>query len=318
MSKVRTLVLLVVLGFAATAAYLWFNPEPHGTQPASNRDPASSSQNSSTDPGGCIDRLHRDNPEIAETDRQMRQSMSVLGNWIFQPRESLDRTIIEPTAGGQFFLGLARGGLLLGRTSPVDDDEALSQLEEVMLKDPTNAAPVAFAAILADRKKDETRTRYYLNRLETTKRFDGYTLAISRELWAQVRTPSDMMAAFGLIAVLPVPDYALLARFFGDKAEGNLIGRMLIQDAIRRTDPMVDLDYHQLEYAAGRKILQTRGEGSNLATPQALAEKELAKNNSFARATMALEANCQISVLAPAVDYLKDHVKAYLAPEAAN
>jgi hypothetical protein len=321
---------ILILSLALVTLFVWrhLSPAANGKTPAKPLAPAvfpaaqfhspeaahpDLKARAKTDPDEaltkCWEKLHAQH-QTGSLHARLRSVLDpVVGTWYYSTeKEDLPFLRDEPSASGKFFLALEKANLLNGMTGDGDDGRALELLEEAARLDPENAAPYFFGAIIAERNGDHVKAVELADQAETAARFDSYLTSFTRALFSEVRTPSDLMDAYGIWGRAPIPDYGELRKFLVKFQRPHAAQQMAVA-ALKNPGPLMDIDWNGIEYAIAKSVLDTLGEGSGYpAYRDLLRERQAADALNASKVFEELEKTCDESSLIPYVRWLQDHL----------
>jgi hypothetical protein len=260
-----------------------------------------------SDDNRCWEKIFSQTRETADFRFKMESLLSsFMDDWFYRKDAPLPKTPIH-SSPNLFMLGLAQAGLLGGlhRDYVKSDALALEYLEEAATLDPTNSAPMIYAAIVAARLGLTSRSElYYRLALDRGKRFDSYVKKFANKVYSTVDNADDYLAAATILATVPIPEYTDLKPYL--KAPGGKkFAIQMLQDGLAMKEPVDLVDYIPIEYAIGRSAL---GDDPKYPTLKQIWDRHPASAESD-EITMALRENCEISSLEPAVAKLKERLK---------
>ena len=210
----------------------------------------------------------------------------------------------------KFLLALAKAGLLDGKSLKRDDEEALRLLGEVRALDPTNSAPLLYAAIIESARGHKERANELFRQARKSDVFDTYITTISKSLFSKVETPEDLIQAYSLWSTLPIPNYSALHKFLKDR-DGEMFAHQLTSVGLDNS-VLSDIEWIPLEYAIGRSLLQSYRQDQKLPTyPEILELKSAQSLVDGDRLYSELQTSCDSSALRPLVDTLKTRLALY-------
>lgn len=250
-------------------------------------------------------------PELSNQDFTATNSLGrLVGDWYFSKNPE---TPIEnaSTAEGKFILALARAGLLEGKKVQIDEDEALKLLSEVSELDPKNSAPFLYAAIIEDRRGNHKRSDEFFSQAQNSEMFDSYITTISKTIFSQVQTSSDLVQAYGMWSTLAIPDYLSLKKFL-KKHHGKKFVHQLLKNGLDPESIINDIEWFPLEYAVGKSLLDSM-EPENKLPPyrEMLKQKNDQSLVNADKLYSELQSTCDVSVLYPMVDLMRKRLSHY-------
>ncbi len=132
-----------------------------------------------------------------------------------------------------------------------------------------------------------------------------FTQAIYRE----VRSPADLIAAQGIWATSPVPNYRVLKKFLLERKQTQ-VGEQLLQDGLANQPSLLDLTWVPIEYAIGKSLLNTLGEGQSYPSYRDLQkQKEAQSLFSEDRTFSNLQGECDLNALDDEVRILRNYFR---------
>lgn len=229
---------------------------------------------------------------------------NLVGDWYFFKDDKISVENVS-SSEGKFILALARAGLLEGKKIQTDEEEALKLLSEVSEIDPKNSAPLLYAAIIENRRGHLERAKNLFAQAQKSELFDSYMTTISKSIFSQVRTPSDLVQAYEMWSTLPIPDYLALKGFLKER-DGKIFVRQLMKSGLDKESLINDIEWFPLEYAVGKSLLDTMNPKNKLPTYRDILKR---KNEQILvnadKLYSELQATCDISSLNPMVDLLR-------------
>lgn len=244
---------------------------------------------------------------LATENRLLRE---LIGEWYFS---NDDKTPVEntPAPEGKFILALARAGLLDGKKIQTNDDEAVKLLDEVSKADPKNSAPLLYAAIIESRRGDKDRAEKLFIQAQQSEIFDSYITTILKSIFSQVRTPSDLIQAYGIGSALAIPDYLSLKGFLKNR-DGGMFAHQLLKDGLDDNSILIDIEWSPLEYVVGKLLADTFEPNNRLPSYREIMRKKNAQSLITANMLNSeLESTCDISALYPMVDVIRNRLNHY-------
>ncbi len=250
----------------------------------------------------CWDRINKQTVESEQFKSGLLIRMgNIIEPWFYRKGVLLPERPIE-AAPSLFFAGLARAGLLEGRDEDEDIDKALALLKGAHELDPSNSAPLLFAAMIEMEHGDRQEAARLVELAEAgTTHFDSYVTTITKALKEVVRTPADYLSALSIAAAIPVPNYAGLKTLMQDY-DPTAIAEQLMRDTLEPRNRNELFDYVSLEYLAGRSLLQGTSLASAYPSVKEIWEKKGGVSFATDRVIKTLEANCDISALQPFIN----------------
>lgn len=234
-----------------------------------------------------------------------RAVASTVPGWVIN-REPPDMKPAN-TASSNFFTGLAHAGLLEdGKDGPKEKNlkEALEFLEQAHAMDPSNSAPLVYAALTAKEMGDEEKFKSLWAELEKTNRFDSFLKDAIYETFKHVQSPDDLIQASGIISTLPVPDYIALKKQF--KVTPNpAVAKQLMRDGLDQENTREFGDWIAIEYAIGYDGLPQEEKGKYPTFRGLFKKKQERDPNLLDRMLTELERSCDVEALWPMVYELK-------------
>lgn len=209
-----------------------------------------------------------------------------------------------------FFLALAKGGLLEGKTLALDEQQALLLLGQVAAVDPGNSAPLLFAAIIEGRLGNHVRKNELIHKASLCTHFDSYLKDFTFALFEGVKRPSDLLAAQEVWSAAPIPNYLQL-RYIIKEAKQYKIAEQLVQDGLRSDrERMENLSWIPIEYAIGKKLLKILGDNSSIPEYEDLLRTNI---NPLAetteRAVSELDSSCDLASVSNEVENIKKYLE---------
>lgn len=178
---------------------------------------------------------------------------TVVGPWYYSNQDLAPTQ--ENSVSGKFLLALGRSGLLTGKIIRKNIPEAIKLLNEVILEDPQNSAPRIFLAITLSKNGAQDKVQNILNQIETqTTFFNSYTLNFTKILFKQIKTPEDLMAAYGVWEHTALVNYDELGQFLKKHKLGK-VAEQLLADGLSEKKIAEDIDWLTIEYAIGKNVL---------------------------------------------------------------
>lgn len=228
----------------------------------------------------------------------------LVGEWYFA-EDSKTSAESAPFVEGKFMLALARAGLLDGREILTDEEEALKLLSEVSESDPKNSAPILYAAIIESRRGNSERAEELFAQAQKSEFFDSYITAISKSIFSRVRTPSDLLQAYGIWSTLPIPDYTALKGFLKER-DAKTFALQLIKSGLDDESLISEIEWFPLDYAVGKSLLDALNPKNTLPTYRDILKRKNEQNLvSVDKLYFELKSMCDISSLNPMVDLLQ-------------
>lgn len=234
----------------------------------------------------------------------------LIGEWYFS--ENAGKVIeAAPTFEGKFILALARAGLLDGAEIDLNNEEALRLLGEVSDLDQKNSAPLLYAAIIESRRGNQARAEELLNQARGSEFFDSYITNISKSIFSQVRTPSDLLAVYEVWSTLAVPNYIVLKNLLKGP-DTKFFSYQLMSKGIDDKSAINEIEWLPIEYAVGKSLLDSVEPQNKLPTYREIVNRKnkLSEVN-VERIFSQLNSSCDISSLVPMVHQLQSHLIHY-------
>lgn len=182
-----------------------------------------------------------------------------VGPWFYNSEEkSIPEE--ETSIGGLFLLALAKSDLIYPSTKiNLNYDESLEILHYLNKEDPTNSAPLVFAAEIQRRLGNLESMKLLLEKALSTERFDTYQSHLSQIIFDQVETPNELVAAINLNSKLPIILISSLKETLISPVYAPLAYQMM-ESAL---DPIHDIDpshfAESFQYNVGDIILKKMG-----------------------------------------------------------
>lgn len=252
---------------------------------------------------------YQTNPDYLASSRQHLNE--VVGDWYYTSGNiRYDKNIEESSPQGKFFLALANADLLAGAKIEPDENTALLLLEQVAAIDPQNSAPYLYAAIIESRRGNRERAKELLKGASQSTHFDSYIKDFTFALFDGVKTPSDLLAAQDVWSRAPVPNYIALRAIINESKYAN-IAEQLVQDGLRvDRERITDLSWSPIEYAVGKKLLDSYGARTNIPEYRELLLKSpstLKENGE--RAVSKLDSSCDLESIEDEVAAVRSYVE---------
>lgn len=198
--------------------------------------------------------------------KQNRENLKIIvGDWFFDSKAATTKPI-ETSASGKFFVALAESGYLSGLALERNDEDALRLLDEVHKMEPTNSAPLLYAAAIESRSGNLVRADELLELARNTHKFDAYNVTVAQAIYSGVRNSSDLIQASAMWAKTPIPDEIVLMKLLKDRDSGAFFGKQMTSQAFEEENLIPDVDWSPMDYSVGRVLL--KGQNENL--PSAL------------------------------------------------
>jgi hypothetical protein len=253
---------------------------------------------------------YQKNPDYLQGNRH--ELNLIVGEWFYKKNNySTDATnVLERSPQGMFFLALAKGGLLEGRTLALDEQQALLLLDQVATADPGNSAPLLFAAIIEARIGNHVRKDELLHTASQSTHFDSYLKDFTFALFDGVRTPSDLLAAQEVWSTAPIPNYLPLQNIIKESQKYK-IAEQLVHDGLRSDrERMEDLSWIPIEYATGKMLLKIFGKDSNVPSYQDLMRiNQDPLGQATERAVSELDSSCDLASISDEVQNIRKYLK---------
>lgn len=242
---------------------------------------------------------------------ESRQRLNdIVGDWYYNHSEMDSGVIAEEfSPQGKFFLALAKAGLLEGFKIDPDAESALMLLEQVAAADPQNSAPLLYAAIIENKLGNRERAEELLKKGNQSSHFDSYLKDFTFALFDGVRTPSDLLAAHEIWSMAPVPNYNELREILTESPQSN-VENQLVKDGLRLDrNRITDLSWSPIEYAIGKKLLDSYGAGQNIPEYRDLLRKHPSTlATSGERVTSKLDSTCDLESIEVEVEAIRTYL----------
>lgn len=128
-------------------------------------------------------------------------------------------------------------------------------MNEVILADPQNSAPRIYLAIIKSKTDSKQEMQKKLNQIESeTTHFNSYILNFTKTLFKQINTPEDLLSAYDLWRVTPIPKYNVIGDFL-KLHRLEKVTEQLLADGLSEKKFAEDIDWFTVEYAIGLSVM---------------------------------------------------------------
>lgn len=173
----------------------------------------------------------------------------VVGLW-FNSKSITEPQAQETTTSGKFFLALARADLLDGKKIHPNLNESFGLINEVINEDPTNSAPLLFAAVIAEKFRRFDEARKYIEQLQTTTHYNSYVSDHYHQIFASVESLKDFMSAAQIQSSSPIPAMSDALKLLKKYRLKN-VAEQLVQPVIDNRSAIMEFDWLPVEYSMG-------------------------------------------------------------------
>jgi hypothetical protein len=281
-------------------------PEPEEQTPAK---PAAALDDSFISPE-CEKTLkdHYGTGSFAERKRPLLDKF--VGHWYYESKVQYDgRDKPETSYQGKFLLALAKAHLLSPqKVDVVNEAEALALLYEVIAADPTNSAPVMYAALLEHRKKHTANEAALLKLFTSTNHFNNYFTEFSKEIYNNVNSLDEYVAAIGVTSETPVPDYKALRDYVPAPYQKKL-ALQLMSDGLNPTHLLSDVEWMPLSYATGKSLMNKVEPKNKFPKFSDVMAQKLKNQSQPSKADEKRMHDCDFSGLEPLFSFLKERLR---------
>ncbi|MBC7754122.1 MAG: tetratricopeptide repeat protein [Moraxellaceae bacterium] len=213
----------------------------------------------------CAEYLFLQYPPSSNYLEEIRQKLDpIVGSWYYEKSAAVDLAAINETStSGKFFLALAHAQAIEGnlRFQNSDPRKAFDLFQEVIFEDPSNSAPLVFAAAAYTRLGYKKEAAALVKKINQTTHFDSYLKNLIIGLYKEVRTPNDYVAAANTWGGAPIPSYRMIKELKINSGTSNILGNQLVSDGVKSGNEMNESEWIPIEYAYGKKILKDIGKG---------------------------------------------------------
>lgn len=279
--------------------------------PTAKAPPAKTASQPKAPEKSCWERIRdqfQTSPDyLAESSQRLKD---IVGPWYYANSNTHPSGNIEEfSLQGKFFLALAKADLLKGTKVVQDEDSALRLLEQVAAADPQNSAPLLFAAIIENRRGNRERSKEFLKETNRSSHFNSYLKDFTFALFDGVRTPSDLLTAQEIWSTAPVPDYMALREILKESKQQN-VASQLVEDGLRiDRDRITDLSWIPIEYAVGKRLLDSYGKGTDMPEYRDLLQQHPSTlEQSGERIVSKLDSTCDIKSIEDEVETVRTYL----------
>ncbi|MBS1971011.1 MAG: tetratricopeptide repeat protein [Bdellovibrionales bacterium] len=241
--------------------------------------------------------------------RQNREAwQSLVGEWYYGPDGDALNTP-ETSAPGMFMQALLFSGQLYGQLLYESQEErALDLFEKVYALDPGNSAPLIYAAMIESKRGNEAEAQRLFAMAQNSNRFDTYIMTVSKSIFSQVRSSSDLIQAYAFWSHLPGPDYAAITKYLKAR-DSRIFAEQMTRAGLDEKNVLADIDWFALEYAVGFAIENKLNPNNKLPNYKEIVEKKN-QQSPFSNEKMlaALKKKCDLSSL----DEFTNEFRAYM------
>lgn len=147
---------------------------------------------------------------------------------------------------------------------------------------------------------------------KTCDHFNTYVKDFTRQLFLNVQSPSDLLAASEIWSKLPIPNYLPLRDLWRKTGEWEFAEQMTMDgQRLKSLDrSFSDLDWFPIEYSLGKIILDEAGEGANLPSYKELSREQAERSRISSDMMVAeLEQYFDLNALQKEVEDLQRHLQ---------
>lgn len=209
----------------------------------------------------CLEKIEQDifsGEDNIQYQKRLKQFLSnTFGEWFYTNSAPGDISEVS-NKREKFLYALASADLLVGLKTKVKVDHklALKLLSEVSNEDPSNSAPLIYAAIINEHIKDYPASEKLIKKaLELSNYFDTYMLDFSRALIFSSESAEDFYRSQFIRASHPVPNHLKL-RDLILKYNLTKISEQLIRDALDKNNLLADYEWSLIDYTIGVATLK--------------------------------------------------------------
>lgn len=180
-----------------------------------------------------------------------------IGRWMYD-KSALVHPARNRSASDFFLTGLAVAGLMSGRENPKPNlDFALELLVNAHAMDPTNAAPIIYAAYLQKQLGQDSLGQENMDKISPQDmKYESYEIDVFQHMYKHIKSPQDLLNFFQIRAEMPIVDIFQIKNFLRENQRHDF-GYLMIQNQLNPNSAYhMEPNQDQITYAAGLSLIR--------------------------------------------------------------